>query len=774
MIKRLFELIESERQLPMAIRLRLVDGLFYPFASLIAGALCGLFIAATATLTQTDPYVVTASVMVLIVALLRIAIGLRYILRRQPVTEQNVDFWERAYGIGAALFSAALGMAAFFAVQRTQSEPLHLMMATTAAAYAASITGRNAGRPMIALAQLYLAAGPMCAGLIFHPELFYQAVGGALCLFMFGMTDITVSVRKTLLGAIETERANAELARSFKSQALLFDAALNNMTHGLCMFDQHGQLLVWNKQFVAIAECEGEALLAGMSIDDVLGALSNGRLAVRNGPLVDCIRLSLRTTRQRQNFVRLGDEKVIAVSRQRMDNGNVVMVLEDVTEQAKAQQRIEHLARVDELTGLMNRSAFQQDMADRLDKVPPGWTGALLMVDLDQFKMVNDTLGHPTGDRLLKAVAQRISAIVGRRGHVGRLGGDEFVILLDAVENQSAFEVIAKAIIDVLGEPFAIEGQSLNIGASIGIALIPHHGQDHDILLKRADMALYRAKAMGRMTYFIFEDTLDLLAQQRRELELDLRAALENEQFTVAFQPIVNTVSGKVDCVETLIRWNHPTRGEVPPADFIGLAEEIGLISEIGRWVLRAACQQARHLPQDMAIAVNFSAEQFRDRSFPDYLAHILETTGLPAHRLELEITETALLDDNIDAQPLLDAFQGMGIRVSLDDFGTGYSSLSHLRTFPFSKIKIDGSFIADVCEDSSAVAVVHATIDIGRKLDMAIVAEGVETPQQLDFIIEAGCTHAQGYLLGRPMSAREIRSHIGRRGAIKRRFSAA
>ena len=429
MLSRLKDTVRSERTLAEEIRLPLVDGLFYPFASLIVGALTVLWIAATVTILVEDLWVEVAADFTLIVALARIAIGFRYISLKKPADRTNVDFWETAYAAGAALFSAGLGICCMLAILRVENAPLHLMLCTTTAAYAASITGRNAGRPYIAIAQLYLAAFPMCLGLIFSDHTFYQVVGVALFLFMFGMTDITLSVRKTIVGALETKQKNVALAKSFESQALLFDAALNNMSHGLVMFDSEGRLLVANHKLASILGCDARRVREGHADRDARRSAAQGQRQRPRSPRRSHPPEFSRTRAARQSFVKLDSGKVVSVSRQKMDNGNVVVVFEDVTEQTKAHERIRQLAWADDLTGLMNRASFKEVFKKTLDLMDDDASVALHLIDLDHFKSVNDTLGHPTGDLLLVEVAKRITAACGDDGVVARLGGDEFVII---------------------------------------------------------------------------------------------------------------------------------------------------------------------------------------------------------------------------------------------------------------------------------------------------------------------------------------------------------
>ena len=762
MFKRLAQMLRSERELAPEIRLQLVDGLFYPFASLIAGALGGMWIAVTVTILAENLLLEVLADVTVVVGLVRIAIGLKYISRKKMVDATNVRFWELAYSVPAALYSVLLGTLALVAINTSQDATLHLMLTTLTAGYAASITGRNAGRPKVALAQLYLAAGPMCLGLVMHPTLFYQAIGCALFVFMFGMTDITISVRNTIVGALETKRKNVELAASYKDQRNLFDAALNNMSHGLSMFDASGALLVWNRKLTNILGCADTTFEPGMPLERFLQRLASTQDAAEaRAPLVETIRHCLGSGNVPQRFVKLSDARVVAVSCQTMQNGNVVIVFEDVTEQAKAHERIEQLAWTDELTGLMNRASFKEVFRKALEVLPGDGELALHLIDLDHFKSVNDTLGHPIGDLLLVAVSERIMANSGAGSHIARLGGDEFVIIQRLHHDGPGAEDLAHRIIEAIGKTFEISGNRINIGASIGVALAPRHGSQSDILLKRADMALYESKARGRNTAMVFEDSMDQHAQERRLLELDIRTALAEGQFSLVFQPIVDIARNEIASFETLIRWRHPTRGNVSPAEFIPVAEETGLIVELGRWVFEEAIRLSSAWPGSCAVAVNFSAAQFVDAHFPDFLADVLAEYGMPADRVELEITETALLDSSEATLDMLGKFRAMGIRISLDDFGTGYSSLSQLRTFPFNKIKIDGSFVRDLGRNASSIAVIRAVTSIGGILGMTVVGECVESEEQLEALVAAGCDQIQGYLLGKPTAPDAVAAFI-------------
>jgi diguanylate cyclase (GGDEF)-like protein len=406
---------------------------------------------------------------------------------------------------------------------------------------------------------------------------------------------------------------------------------------------------------------------------------------------------------------------------------------------------------LDELTGLTKRNALVSHLSLALSTGP---AVAVHCLDLDRFKTVNDTLGHAVGDLLLKKVADRLTAACQDRGIVARLGGDEFVVLQHQVYHQTAMETLASRIVDLVGRTYVINGHTINIGASVGVAMGTNAINARD-LLRNGDLALYEAKRAGRGHYRVFEKGMDAHLLGRREMEIDLRRALALKQFKLNYQPFLNVTSNKVDGFEALLRWEHPVKGNIPPLSFISLAEETGLIVKIGEWVMRTACMEAMSWPDDMIVAVNVSPLQFKTNTLLDTVASALKRSGLAAHRLEIEITEGALLDNTDHVIQTLNALRDLGVKISMDDFGTGYSSLSYLQKFPFNKIKIDRSFVAGEGGDSEAI--LRSIASLGTSLGMASTAEGVETAEQFARIRGERCTHVQGYLTGRPMGTEQI-----------------
>jgi len=437
----------------------------------------------------------------------------------------------------------------------------------------------------------------------------------------------------------------------------------------------------------------------------------------------------------------------------------LIAVIEDVTERKKSEQRIAFMAHHDALTGLANRVA----VAEKIEEAGArqrrfGEPFSVLLLDLDRFKHVNDTLGHAAGDALLREVAARLKGFLRETDVLARLGGDEFAIIQAAESNQrQAASKLADRITRIIAKPFNIDGTEFHIAASIGIALAPEHATDTDSLLKMADMALYSAKSAGRNGYRFFGPEMSAAASERQDLETDLRRAIAQEEFELHYQPIIDTQSGKVSGAEALIRWRHATKGMIPPDQFIPLAEDTGLIAQIGEWVLHTACLEAATWPEGVKVAVNLSAVQFRKSDLPDVVMYALAKAGLPPERLELEITETALIESAAECLPALRQFKNLGITVALDDFGTGYSSLSQLTLFPFNKIKIDKSFTQNLTKRTECAAIISGTLALAQSLNIETTAEGVETVQQYQLLRLAGVTSLQGYLFQRPCPANEI-----------------
>ena len=550
------------------------------------------------------------------------------------------------------------------------------------------------------------------------------------------------------------------------------DAALANMSQGLCLYGADLRLQVVNRRFCEIFNLPPAAITAGMSFADVIGRLdAAGHLMSRAAADVVAEELRLIERRDRSmRFMQIAGNRVIGIAQEALPDGGWLATYEDVTERRQAEDRIAFMAKHDALTSLPNRTLFIERTSQAVAQVGRNFGCAILFLDLDNFKPVNDTLGHPIGDDLLRAVAGRLKGCTRENDTVARLGGDEFAVVQSGIESPEEAVALANRIIASLSAPFALDGHSVGIGVSVGVSLAPHDGRDVAKLMKNADVALYRAKEEGRGTWRFFEAAMDSRLQARREMELDLRQALAEQQFELQYQPLYDLQLDRIIGFESLLRWQHPKRGLVAPADFIPLAEEIGVIRDIGNWVLETACAQAMLWPGQLKVAVNVSPVQLKSADFYDHVAKVLAQCGMPAERLELEITESVMLAHGGSALTILNKVRELGVKLSMDDFGTGYSSLMSLRNFPFNKIKIDKTFVQDLSHSPGAELVIRAVIVLGGGLGMRITAEGVETAEQLARLRTEGCHEIQGYLISPPVSPLKIPAMLDRWNSGTRR----
>ena len=567
----------------------------------------------------------------------------------------------------------------------------------------------------------------------------------AILLRALGTMQRSIAEKMAQIKGLMEQQASSH-ASEIAAQHLRFEIALDNMVQGLCMLDDERRIMVHNRRF-------GE-MFANIDVGDLLTKALPTPLLITEQNEERQPRLYTRT---------LDDERAIAVSERPMTSGGWVVTYEDVTERHRSEARLAHIARHDPLTGLPNRLLFREQMDSALADTRRSSGIAILCLNLDHFKTVNDTLGHPVGDGLLCEVAKRLFAEAGDGDTVVRLGGDEFGIIQSSEAQPKGAKKLAERVLAAIAEPFEISGNKLSIAASIGIATHGHEPEDADGLLKKADLALDRAKSDGRGNYRFFESEMDALMQARRLLEIDLRHAVEVDEFEVHYQPLITTATKQISGFEALVRWRHPTRGMVSPAEFIPAAEETGLIGRLGAIVLERACVEALNWPDTIKIAVNLSPLQFRNLHLAADVADVLKRSGLPATRLELEVTESVLLQDSDTIMAILHDIRTLGVRISMDDFGTGYSSLSYLRRFPFDKIKIDQSFIRTLDDSNDCLAIVRAVLGLGRSLGMSVVAEGVETEEQYALLRREGCEQLQGYLFSKPQPPSAIGALIAR-----------
>jgi diguanylate cyclase (GGDEF)-like protein len=557
----------------------------------------------------------------------------------------------------------------------------------------------------------------------------------------------------------EIRQRNITLSRqreALRHQNVLFDTALNNMSHGLAMFDRDGGLIVCNQRFAQIYGLPQTILEPGTRQQAILSFWLEQQQHDAGPAVLE--QFAAGAAGLAPDFqLELADGRTLFVSHRRMADGGWVSTHEDISERRRAEARIAHMAHFDALTLLPNRILFRQRLIDALERRGEQEQVAVLCLNIDQFKVVNDALGHSVGDALLRRVGDRLRQGLRDSSTLARLSGDEFAVVDASSRGPSEVVKLAERLIGIVAEPYTISGHPLIINACVGIALAPVDGNDGDRLLKCAELALHQAKANGPGSHHFFQAGMDERMQQRRLLELDLRAAWADRRFELHFQPIVNLGSGAVNGFEALLRWRDPKRGMVGPSEFIPLAEEIGIIAPLGEWVLREACREAARWPKHVKVAVNMSPLQFKQRDVAEMVLEVLAATGLEPSRLELEITESLFLENESATRATLHDLRRQGVRIAMDDFGIGYSALSYLRSFPFDKIKIDQSFIRDVNSPGGSMAIVRAVTQLARNLGIDTTAEGVETAEQLAVIRAEGCSEVQGYYFSKPRPAAEV-----------------
>jgi len=743
---------EPDQKISPSTYSALIDSLFTDPGPMFAGALCAA-VAAIMTALKTGNALLWPCVALLVVTGAVRALDTRqYQKVRGSLSVDGVARWEVRYQIGAMLYAAALGLWCLVAVMGSDDAVAHMIATSVTLCYVAAGGGRTYGRPWIFHVQMLLACGPLTAALAANGSPFYIGMALLNVLFFFSLKHISTSLQKIFVRALIAREREAALANQF-------DTALNNMPHGLAMFRADGRLAVMNHRFSKMMNLSDDFAQRGADVSAICAAcVEAGTMSAVSATLILQEVEHSRASEIITTDPDFSKNRSLSWTFQPMADGGTVMLVEDITERKDAEARISHLARYDELTELPNRVNFRDEIG-RLLAVQQGaeQLSSLLFVDLDQFKQVNDTLGHPCGDQLLCAVSKRLREMLRPEDFVARFGGDEFVVFQQNIHSADDAAGLARRIVDRLSERYKIDNHLVEIGASVGIAMTSR-GVSADTLLKNADMALYRAKADGRGTFCFFRDEMAQTVEARRILELDLRKALANEEFELFYQPLVNLKSGKIATCEALLRWNHPVRGTVSPIDIIPVAEDMGLIVDLGRWILRKACMECMKWPEAVSVAVNFSPQQFHQRDVLSEVRYALEVSGLPADRLEIEITESSLLRNTQLTHDVLSQLHSLGVRISLDDFGTGYSSLSYLHNFPLQKVKIDRSFLEGIDSDRP-LTLLRGVARLSADLGMSVVVEGIETNEQLELISADGAvTEAQGYLFSRPVPAVRVR----------------
>jgi diguanylate cyclase (GGDEF)-like protein len=750
------------QSLPDEIYVSLVSSLFSDFRSLFVGSMAATITTLITAWKTEEPLLYLCSLAIAIVACVR-GLDVHAFRKQLPAmtTSQEARKWELRYVIGAAAHVLLLGAWCFVAFAKTADPFVQIFSFSLTLAYMIGISGRNFASNLLVTAQIVCTGVPLSAALIAVGGAYYAIFAFVLVPFFATLKFISDRLRKVLLDAVIASRDVSQLAGRF-------DTALNNMPHGLCMFDADRKVVVANKRFAELFYVACDIPKKLVTVSELFGE------CVRGGTLSSSSaehltkefedRLSKRVVGEL--FIETKSGRTLALTFNPIAARGFVVLFEDITERRNAEAKIHQLARFDSLTGLPNRVFFREQMAAAIGALQRRGPFAIHFVDLDDFKQVNDTLGHPCGDELLCAVGDRLRRVVRGSDIVSRFGGDEFVVLQYPLGEQQEAGALAGRIAAAFGEGFRIGDHKFVVRASIGIAVAPHDGSSVDLLLKNADMALYRAKAEGKGGYHFFEHGMDIAAQARRTMQLDLRSAVATEAFEIHYQPLFNLHTQRITTCEALLRWPHPERGMISPAEFIPVAEEMGLIVEIGNLVLRQACMECTKWPHDVRVAVNVSSVQFRRDNVPRAIREALAASGLAPNRLEIEITESVLLHDTQLTRASLEELREIGVRISLDDFGTGYSSLSYLHRFPLNKVKIDRSFLEGLGQEASksqrALTLLYGVARLSAELNMSVTVEGIETQEQLALIArEKSVVEVQGYLIGRPVSGRDIRKRL-------------
>jgi len=743
---------QREQEIPAEIYIPLVDALFADVRTLFLGSSAASMAAVLIAWKTGEPILYFCAVAMIVVASLR-ALDMRAYARLRPSlgTVQAVRRWEQRYIVGAAFYGALLGGSTFLTFYLTEDPFSRLFSFAVTLAYMVGTPGRNFASSRLVAWQIAGEGIPLSAALLYVGGYYYAVFGLVLLPFFVALTFIATRLRRTLLDAVIANRDIGLLAKRF-------DTALNNMPSGLCMFDAQHRLVVTNIRLIelfGLSSIDQKGVTAREMVRDCVEA--GTILRSEADQFATDMEKKLAATVKTGSTLQKQDGRTLDLTFQPMESGGSVVLVEDITERRAAEARINHLARYDSLTGLPNRMYMREQMEKALAAAGRRQC-AILFVDLDQFKQVNDTLGHPRGDILLRAVADRLRRLVRDSDIVARFGGDEFVVLQTPIGGQEDAASLARRIIASLGETYEVDGHQVVIGASIGIAMSPNDATGVDHLLKIADMALYWAKADQRGIWRFFEPEMDVRAHARRSLELDLRLALTNNAFQVYYQPLYDIKTKKISTCEALLRWPHPSRGMISPGEFIPVAEEMGLIVELGNWVLNEACRVCATWPNDVRVAVNLSSNQFRRGDLIGSVKEAIEAAHLDSNRLEIEITESVLFQDTRATRKALRDLKDLGVRISLDDFGTGYSSLSYLHSLPLNKVKIDRSFLEGLEGSDRSLVLLRGIANLSADLGLSVAVEGIETIEQLALVAaEPSVTEAQGFLFSPAIPAREI-----------------
>ncbi len=686
----------------------------------------------------------------------------------EPTDVATAEKWEKIATFWAAFIAFASGVwcvVSFLLVEDTFAE---LISMTTTVAMMVGIVARNFGLVRMLNVQLIIAVGLLCGSLLFKGDIYYPILGLLLMPMLIGFKVLASDLRSTMLSAVHARVEASRLAAEL-------DTALDTMHHGLAMLDSDGLIAVVNGRAEQVFDSFVPGNWTGRSFAALIAAAaSRGSIPQRSAEQLMQVVSGQRGGKVILKLANSRFSEVTVSARQ----GRVVLLFEDITERVRAEERINFMAHYDALTGLPNRAHFTQQVAADLERRrtdAPGEMAMLMIVDIDDFKHVNDTAGHLVGDRLLVEAADRLKGAMGMSGLVARLGGDEFIVYRSGDVGPEDAALDSGAILAAFQTPFSIMGESLSTNVSIGIVTSTDPDDDLDGMMTRADLALYKAKGDGKAQAQLFHDEMDTAYRYRQRLKAELKLAVESEALTLVYQPLIDLKTRRVVACEALARWTHPQLGSIPPSLFIPVAEETGLISDITRWVLKTAAAECMNWAPDISVSVNVSARDFRNADVEAMVLDALKSSVLAPERLEVEVTETALIEEKETATKILSALGKRGIGIALDDFGTGYSSLSYLQALPFTKLKVDRSFVMDIASNPRSLKLLSNVAQLGKDINLTVTAEGVETEEQLALIqAHTRVDQIQGYLFGVPLPRREVAELIVRMDGAARRGAPA
>ncbi|MEO0329936.1 MAG: EAL domain-containing protein [Pseudomonadota bacterium] len=733
--------VMNSRNLPDGIYASVVQSLYADARSLFVGILTLTIAPIILFLKSGDHFQLVFSCLFMIFGVLRMLLAREYALKVDNNTSRKLyTNWESKYLYSSSIYVALLGLWFITSVAQTKDPFAGVLSLSLSLCYMIGIIGRNFGSERVVVAQVTIASVFIIVGLAMSGGYYNVILAAFLIPFFVAIRMMSARLREMLLSAAINAEENHTIAKRF-------DTALENVAHGVAMFDRSGKITVANERFLELTELN-ERNVVGKNLS---------QLEIPNAVFTQNIETFLGSNTSHQFCFQLDDKQIVEVDYNAMEGGGVV-VLSDITERMISERAIRNLANFDPLTKLPNRRCFMNEVDKRLVKDGKLEACAMLFLDLDKFKEVNDALGHAIGDKLLQAVADRIKSLIRSVDMVCRFGGDEFLIIVPGEIDIPRCSHLCEEIIQELNKSYQIEQYTIDISASIGISMAPRDGNEPDVLLQHADVTLYHVKASGRGTYAYYSSDLGKAIQLKRELELYLREAIENEALEVHFQPLVNISQSRVTTCEALVRWTNEKHGRIPPDKFIKIAEEANLIHQLGVFVLRESMLECLKWPEHVDVAVNVSSIQFHRYDIYATLKELLEETGLPGHRLQIEVTESVMLENVEDAANTLSRIAELGVKISLDDFGTGFSNLSYLHKLPFDKIKIDRSFIQDGIIEPRSFTLLKGVVSLIKSLGLSVVLEGIESEDQLRQLTKCvGVDEVQGYLFSRPLPQEDI-----------------